>query len=71
MPFSQTEPSRDGTRGYGCGLLSSRCSRKAWRGLGNPNAVELELVHTKIGSTAGYLGIEVDDALVISEQIDV
>jgi len=39
--------------------------------LGNPNAVELELVHTKIGSTAGYLGIEVDDALVISEQIDV
>jgi hypothetical protein len=27
--------------------------------------------HTKIESTARYLGIEVDDALAIAEQVDV
>jgi hypothetical protein len=31
----------------------------------------LLLGHTKVESTVRYLGIEVDDALVIPEQIDV
>ena len=30
-----------------------------------------QLGHTKIESTVGYLGIEVDDALAIAEQVDV
>ena len=30
----------------------------------------LELGHTKIESTVRYLGIEVDDALSIAEQVD-
>ncbi len=34
-------------------------------------AVQLLLGHTKIESTVRYLGIEVDDALAIAEQIDV
>jgi hypothetical protein len=29
------------------------------------------LAHTKIESTVRYLGIEVDDALAIAEQVDV
>jgi hypothetical protein len=33
--------------------------------------VQLLLGHTKIESTVRYLGIEVDDALAIAEQIDI
>ena len=33
--------------------------------------VQLLLGHAKIESTVRYLGIEVDDALVVAEQIDV
>ena len=42
-----------------------------YRRTGNLRAVQLLLGHTKIGSTVRYLGIEVDDALGIAEQIDV
>jgi site-specific recombinase XerC len=37
---------------------------------GNLRAVQLLLGHTKLESTVRYLGIEVDDALQISEQIE-
>ncbi len=37
----------------------------------NLRAVQLLLGHTKLESTARYLGIEVDDALEISEQIEI
>jgi len=37
---------------------------------GNRRAVGLLLGHTKLESTVRYLGIEVDDALTLSEQID-
>jgi len=33
--------------------------------------VQLLLGHTKIESTVRYLGIEVDDALSIAEQVDI
>jgi integrase len=42
-----------------------------YRRTGNLRAVQLLLGHTKIESTVRYLGIEVDDALTIAEQIDV
>ena len=52
----------------------SLCRTKAtliYRRTGNLRAVQLLLGHTKIESTVRYLGIEVDDALAIAEQIDV
>ena len=41
-----------------------------YRRTGNLRAVQLLLGHTKIESTVRYLGIEVDDALLIAEQVD-
>jgi integrase len=52
---------------------SLRRTKATWmyRRTGNLRAVQLLLGHTKIESTVRYLGIEVDDALAIAEQVDV
>src|ERR1700741_3451200 len=42
-----------------------------YRRTGNLRAVQLLLGHTQVESTVRYLGIEVDDALAIAEQVDV
>jgi site-specific recombinase XerC len=41
-----------------------------YRKTGDLRAVQLLFGHTKLESTVRYLGIEVDDALSISEQVD-
>ena len=41
-----------------------------YRKTGNLRAVQLLLGHTKLESTVRYLGIEVDDALTISGQVE-
>jgi hypothetical protein len=41
------------------------------RKTGHPVRFELTEGHTKIESTVRYLGIEVDDALAIADQVDV
>src|SRR5438874_10559312 len=41
-----------------------------YRRTGNLPAVQLLLGHTKIESTVRYLGMEVDDALAMAEQVD-
>ena len=42
-----------------------------YRKTGNLRAVQLLLGHTKVESTVRYLGIEVDDALAMAEQVDI
>jgi integrase len=42
-----------------------------YRRTGNLRAVQLLLGHTKVESTVRYLGVEVDNALAIAEQVDV
>ena len=37
----------------------------------NLRAVQIFLGHTKLESTVRYLGIEVDDALDLAEQLDI
>jgi len=41
-----------------------------YRKTGNLRAVQILLGHTKLESTVRYLWIEVDDALSISEQVE-
>ncbi len=58
---------------YSYGTHSLRRTKPAmiYRRTGNLRAVQLLLGHTKLESTVRYLGIEVDDALEISEKTDV
>jgi site-specific recombinase XerC len=41
-----------------------------YRKTGNLRAVQLLLGHTKLESTVRYLGIEMDDAVNIAEQVE-
>ena len=56
---------------YGTHSLRRTKATLIYKKTGNLRAVQLLLGHTKIESTARYLGIEVDDALAVAEQIDV
>ena len=56
---------------YGTHSLRRTKATLIYRRTGNLRAVQLLLGHTKIESTVRYLGIEVDDALAIAEQLDV
>ena len=56
---------------YGTHSLRRTKATLIYRRTGNMRAVQLLLGHTKIESTVRYLGVEVDDALALSEQVDV
>jgi integrase len=56
---------------YGTHSLRRTKATLIYKKTGNLRAVQLLLGHTKVESTVRYLGIEVDDALAVAEQIDV
>ena len=56
---------------FGTHSLRRTKATMIYKRTGNLRAVQLLLGHTKIESTVRYLGIEVDDALAIAEQVDV
>jgi len=55
---------------YGTHSMRRTKAAQIYRKTGNLRAVQLLLGHTKLESTVRYLGIEVDDALNIAEQIE-
>ena len=57
--------------GYGTHSLRRTKAAEIYRKTGNLRAVQLLLGHTKIDSTVRYLGVELEDALSIAEQIDI
>jgi integrase len=56
---------------YGTHSLRRTKATLIYRRTGNLRAVQLLLGHTKVESTVRYLGVEVEDALELAEQIDV
>ena len=65
-----------GNVGLDASLFGTHSLRRTKAGLiyrrtGNLRAVQLLLGHSKVESTVRYLGIEVDDALAIAEQVGV
>jgi integrase len=56
---------------YGTHSLRRTKASLIYKRTGNLRAVQLLLGHSKLESTVRYLGIEVDDALTISEQTDI
>ena len=55
---------------YGTHSMRRTKAAQIYRKTGNIRAVQLLLGHTKLESTVRYLGIEVDDALNLAEQIE-
>jgi len=56
---------------FGTHSLRRTKASMIYRRTGNLRAVQILLGHRKIESTVRYLGIEVDDALAIAEQVEV
>jgi integrase len=55
---------------YGTHSMRRTKAAQIYKKTGNLRAVQLLLGHTKLESAVRYLGIEVDDALSISEQVE-
>jgi integrase len=55
---------------YGTHSMRRTKPAQIYKKTGNLRAVQLLLGHTKLESTVRYLGIEVEDALSISEQVE-
>ncbi len=55
---------------YGTHSMRRTKAAQIYKKTGNLPAVQILLGHTKLESTVHYLGVEVDDALRIAEQIE-
>ena len=56
---------------YGTHSMRRTKATLIYRQTKNIRAVQLLLGHSKLESTVRYLGVDIDDALELSEQIDV
>ncbi len=56
---------------YGTHSFRRTKASMIYRRTGNLWTVQLLLGHTKIESTGRYVGIDVDDALLIAEQVEI
>ena len=56
---------------YGTHSLRRTKATMIYRRTGNLRAVQLLLGHAKIESTVRYLGVDIDDALAVSEQVEI
>jgi integrase len=56
---------------YGTHSLRRTKASMIYRRTGNLRAVQRLLGHTKVEGTVRYLGIDVDDALLIAEQVEI
>ena len=57
--------------GYGTHSMRRTKASLIYKRTKNLRAVQILLGHTKLESTVKYLGVEVDDALELSEQTDI
>lgn len=57
--------------GFGTHSLRRTKAAETYRKTGNLRAVQLLLGHTKVDSTVRYLCVELEDARIIAEQIDI
>ena len=55
---------------YGTHSMRRTKAAQIYKKTGNLRAVQILLGHTKLESTVRYLGVEIDDALRIAEQIE-
>ena len=55
---------------YGTHSMRRTKVAQIYKKTGNLRAVQLLLGHTKMDSTVRYLGVDLDDALTLSEGID-
>lgn len=56
---------------YGTHSMRRTKVAQIYRKTGNLRAVQLLLGHTKMDSTVRYLGVELEDALAISESVEI
>lgn len=56
---------------YGTHTMCRTKVAQIYRKTGNLRAVQLPLGHTKMDSTVRYLGVELEDALAISEAVEI
>jgi site-specific recombinase XerD len=56
---------------YGTHSMRRTKVAQIYRKTGNLRAVQLLLGHTKMDSTVRYLGVELEDALVIAEAVEI
>ena len=57
--------------GYGTHSLRRTKASLIYKATGNLRAVQILLGHTNIQNTVSYLGVDIDDALTLSERTEI